>query len=165
MPVIGVLAEADVADDEQVRHRAFHCPDGLLHDSLVVVSLRAGGVLRRRNPKENDAAQPERCRPLGVLHQLIDGELRHAGKGGDGAAHSFAMHNELRPHELRRYDVCLRDEAAKAGGATQPPHAANRELCGHRASKLAAPSLSSKRATASPAASGFPGSSSAEAES
>src|SRR3989441_10385960 len=73
------------------------------------------------------------------------------------------MRDEVWPDELRRRDVCLLRQPAQGGSAAQPPHAANRELRAHRASKLAAPSPSSKRATASPAASGRFGSRSADA--
>src|SRR5690242_12474457 len=74
------------------------------------------------------------------------------------------MHHEHRPHQLRWHEMGLCDEAAKGGGSPQAPHAPNRELSGaHRASKLAAPSASSKLATASPARSGMLRSMSADA--
>ena len=164
--MIGVLAQADIADDEQVGDRALHRTDGLLHDPLVVVGFGAGAVLRRGNAKEDDAAQSQRGGPLRILHELIDGELRDAGQGCDGAPQPFTVRNEQRPDELRRRDVGFLHEAAEGGGPAQPSHAANRKLGGrgaHRASKLAAPSPSSKRATASPAASGRVASTSAEA--
>src|SRR6266487_6370663 len=155
--MIGVLAQADIADDEQVWHRALHRADGLLHDPLVVVGFGAGGVLGRRNAEENDAAQSQRGGALGILYHLIDRELRDARQGYDGPPQPFTVRDEQWPDELRRRDVRLLHQTAQGGRAAQPPHAANRKLCGggaHRASKLAAPSPSSKRATASPAASG-----------
>ena len=107
MAVIGVLAQADVPDDDQIGDRALYRANRLLHDPLIVVRLRASRVLRRRNPEQDHAAQSERRGALGIFHQLIHGELRHAWQGGDGAAHSFAVHDELRPHQLRRNDMRL----------------------------------------------------------
>jgi hypothetical protein len=100
VPVVGVLAQADVAHDEQLGAHALHGADRLLHDPLLVVRLGAGGVLGGGQAEEDDAAEPESGRAFGVLHELIHGRLEHTGQRPDLAAHSGAVRDEQRPHEL-----------------------------------------------------------------
>ena len=162
--VIGVLAQAHVADHEQSGNRTLHDPNRLLDDPLLVVRLRSRRVLRGGNTEQHDAAQLQRLRALGVLHQLVHREPGDARHRIDRAPHAFTVHDEERPDELRRYNVRLLHQTAQRGRAPQPAHPADGELGGaHRASKLAAPSPSSKRATDSPAASGRSGSMSRDA--
>ncbi len=115
MAVIGVLAEADVPNHQQLRYRPLHCANRLLDDPLVVVGFRAGGVLRRWNPEENDAAQSERRGPLCILHQLIDGQLRDAGQRRDGPPQSLAVRHKERPYALRWNYVRLGHQAPEGG--------------------------------------------------
>src|SRR2546425_517785 len=163
MAVIGVFAQADVADHQQLWYRALHGTNRLLRDALLVVSLGAGGVFGRGNAEQNDAAQPQRRRALGLLHEFVDGQLSDTRHRRNGRAEAFTMPDEKRPDELRRDEVRLLHQTPERAGAAQSPHAANRELCAHWRSKLAAPSPSSNRATASPARSGAESSISADA--
>ena len=71
MPVVGVLAQAHVAEDEQVGRRALDRPDRLLHDALLVVRLGAGAVLGGGQTEQDHTPQPQPPRPLGVLHRLV----------------------------------------------------------------------------------------------
>ena len=162
MPVVCVLTQADVTDHEQLGHGALDRADGLLDDPLLVVRLGARRVLGRRNAEQYDAAEAERRRAHGVLHQLVGRQLVHAGHGRDGPAHGLAVRHEQGPHELRGDEVGLLHQAAQRRCPAQTPQPHRGEVA-HRASKLAAPSASSKRATASPAASDRAGSSGAEA--
>src|SRR5438105_4899958 len=164
MSVIGVFTQADVPNHEQLRHRALHAATRLLHNALLVMRLGAGSVFRGGNAEQDDAAQPQGRRALGVLYQFVDRQLHHTRHRIDSRAKSLAVPDEERPDELRWGEMRFLHQTPQRGGATQAPHATNRKLSGaHRASKLAAPSPSSKRATASPARSGAESSSSADA--
>jgi len=157
VPVVGVLAEADVAADEQIGGGALDGADRLLHDALLVVRLGSRAVLRRRQAEQDHAPQAQLPGALGVLDQLVHRSLEHAGEQLDLAPYALAVGDEQRPHQLGRDEVGLLHQAAQCGGAAQPAHAADRELA-HRASKLAAPCACSKRATFNPAAAGSAGS-------
>src|SRR5256714_8795449 len=164
MTVIGVFTQADVPNHEQLRHRALHAANRLLHDALLVMRLGAGSVFRGGNAEQDDAAQPQCRRALRVLYQFVDRQLRHTRHCLDSRAESLAVPDEERPDELRWGEMRFLHQTPQRGGAAQAPHATNRKLSGaHPARKLAAPSPSSKRATASPARSGFESSSSAHA--
>src|SRR5437660_7956417 len=164
MTVIGVFAQAHVAHHEQLRHRALHGANRLLHDALLVVRLGARGIFRGGNAEQDDAAQPQRRRALRVFYQFVDRQLRHTRHWFDRRAESLTVPDEERPDELRWGEMGFLHQTSQRGGAAQAPHATNRKLSrAHRASKLAAPSPSSKRATASPTRSGMESSISADA--
>ena len=164
MTVVGVFAQADVPNHEQLGHRALHAANRLLHDALLVMRLGARGVFRGGNAEQDDAAQPQSRRALRIFYQFVDRQLRHTRHCIDSCAESLAVLDEDGPNELRWGEMRFLHQTPQRGGAAQAPHATNRKLSGaHRASKLAAPSPSSKRATASPARSGFESSSSADA--
>src|SRR5207245_8445889 len=136
----------------------------LLHDALLVVSLGAGGIFARGNAEQDDAAQPQRRRALGLLREFVGGQLSDTRHRRNGRAEAFTMPDEQRPDELRRDEVRLLHQTPERAGAAQSPHAADRKLSrAHRASKVAAPSASSKRATVSPARAGAESSISADA--
>ena len=55
MPVVRVLAHANVGDDHHVGSGLLDSPDGFLHDAFRVVALRAQGVFFRRKPEQQDS--------------------------------------------------------------------------------------------------------------
>ena len=126
--MIGVFAQTDVAGDEQLRNGALHRADRLLHDPLLVVRFRAGGVFRGRNAEQDDAAEPQRRRALGLLHQDIDGQLGDTGHRLDRAPQAFTVRDKQGPDQLRRNDVRFLHQTAQRRRAAQPAHATNREL-------------------------------------
>src|SRR3989442_1010797 len=120
----------------------------------------------RARPAPSRASRPpaeaELLRAVGVLHELVHRRVVAARQGGDLAAHLLAVDHEQRPHELRGDEVRLLHQPAERGRAPQPAHPADRELS-HRASNSSAPCARSKSATATPAAAGSVGSTSADA--
>src|SRR5437899_1100737 len=160
--MIGVLAQADVADHEQVGRGPLHGPHRLLHDPLLVVGLRAGRVLGPRDAEQDDAAEPETPGALGVLDELVHRGLIHAGQRRHFPAHALAVAHEQRPHELCGSEVGLLYQPPQRSGSAQPAHAADRKVT-HRPSNLDAPCAWSKPATATPAATGSRSSMSADA--
>jgi len=94
MPVIGVLAQTDVTDQEEIGDGPLHGACRLLDDPLLVVCLRAGRVLGLGQAEQDDPAEPEAARPLGVLHELVHGGLVHARERRHFPAHSLAVAHE-----------------------------------------------------------------------
>src|SRR5437763_10383026 len=162
MSMIGVLAQADVADHEQVGRGPLHGPYRLLHDPLLVVGLRAGRVLGFGQAEQDDPAQAEALGALRLAHELVHRGLVHAREGRHLPAHALAVAHEQRPHELCGSDVGLLHQPAERCRAAQPAHAADGKAT-HRPSNLDAPCAWSKPATETPAAAGSASSMSTDA--
>ena len=71
VPMISVLAQADVGDDDELRQLAFECAHRLRHRAVVVPGTGALGVLARGNAEEQHAAHAERRGFSGVDQQLV----------------------------------------------------------------------------------------------
>ena len=61
VPVVGVLAEADVGDDDQLGLRLFEGARRLLDDPIGYPCAAAFRVLRRGQPEEEDRRNVERA--------------------------------------------------------------------------------------------------------
>ena len=70
--VRGVLAQADVGDDEQVGVRLLDRARGELDDALVVVGARALLVLLGRDAEQQHRRDAERVRLAGLLDRVRD---------------------------------------------------------------------------------------------
>src|SRR5437763_1654802 len=111
--VARVLAEADVGDDEQVRHRVLHGAYGLLHDAVIGVGLGATRILLRGNTEEQHAGDAHAGGILALLDQLIHGEAVLAGHRRDRLAHAAAVHDEQGVDEVVDRQRRLADELAE----------------------------------------------------
>jgi hypothetical protein len=90
--VAGVLAEADVGDEDQLfgGGRGFEGAQALLHDAVLVPCAGALLVLGFGQAEEQQAAEAEARGLFGLAHGFIDGEVEDAGHGADFAAHALA---------------------------------------------------------------------------
>ena len=70
--VAGVFAEADVGDDEQLRHLFLEGGDRHLDDALLVVGAGAGFVLLRRDAEQQHPGDAQLPHLLGFLDQVVD---------------------------------------------------------------------------------------------
>src|SRR2546421_5768677 len=111
--VARVFAEADVGDDEQVRHGVLHRAHGLLHDAVIGVGLGAARILLRRNTEEQYAGDAHAGGILAFLDQLIHGEAVLAGHGCDRLSHAAAVHDEQGIDEVVDRQRRLADEFAE----------------------------------------------------
>ena len=84
--VAGVLAEADVGDDEERGVGLLEGAHRLLDDAVGRVGLTGLLVLRRGYAEEEDGGNAELAQLLGLGGKLVDGELRLAGHRRDGVA-------------------------------------------------------------------------------
>src|SRR5262245_53220978 len=121
--MVGVLAEANVGDDEQIGRGVFGGFDGLLHDAAFAVRVAAERVLFSRDAEENDAAEPELCRLAGFLSDYISRKLSVARHRADRLPPAFSGPREEGEDQLRRIEACLTDEAADGGVIAEPPEA------------------------------------------
>lgn len=121
--VTGVLAEADVSDEDKLL-RGCGLPDSaqtLLHDAVFVPG--AGGVLvfSVGQAEEQKACDAEARCFFGFAHGFIDGEVKDARHGGDGVADALAGTDKERIDEVARIEHGFTDECAERFGSPQPP--------------------------------------------
>src|SRR5205809_361452 len=118
--VAGVLAEAHVGDDEQIRHGVLHGADRLLDDAVVGVGFRPAGVLvvgQAEHQHRGDAVARD---VLGLSHQLVDGEPELSRHRADRLAHAATVHGEHGIHEVVHAERGLTDEPAEQTLLAQP---------------------------------------------
>ncbi len=122
MPVIGVLAEADVGDDAQLGRGALRRGDRALHDAIRRVGARAARVLLFGNAEQDDGRNPEIRDGLRLFGDLIGREPEDAGHRPDRLAHAAAAHGEEREHQVVAREARLAHQSPQRLGAPQPPH-------------------------------------------
>ena len=71
MAVAGVFAEADVGDDQQLRHGGLDLADGALDDAVGGVGLRANLVLLGGDAEQDHAADAERGDLAGLVGEGV----------------------------------------------------------------------------------------------
>ena len=73
--VVGVFAEADVGDDDEIEIRFADGFDGALDDAVCAGGAGAGGVFRFGKAEENDAGDAELFDFAAFFDELVDGLL------------------------------------------------------------------------------------------
>ena len=68
----GVLAEADVADDDKLRHGLLDCGNSSLHGALGIPCGRADLILVLGQSEHFDGRNAERSELFGKLHGTVD---------------------------------------------------------------------------------------------
>ena len=115
VPVIRVLAQADVGDHDELGHVALERAHRLLHRRLVVPRFGPSRVLVIGNPEQQHAADPRRRgRDRASTQHLVDRGLDDARHRLDRLADSGAGPDEQRQHELRRPERRLAHERRSA---------------------------------------------------
>jgi hypothetical protein len=123
--VAGVLAEADVGDEDE-----FFCGgaflDGaqaLLDDAIVVPGAGSFFVLGIGQAEEQQPADAEGRSLFGFANSLIHGEIEDAGHGAYRIAHALAGTDEERIDQVAGIERGLAHECAKRLSATQTAQA------------------------------------------
>ena len=151
MTVVGVLAQADVGDHQQLRMRLLDRPRRELDDALVVVGTAADGVLLGRDAEQQHRRQAEGRGFAGLAHGLADRQPVDAGHRRDRRARGAGIGSggtgldEQRQHEVCGLEPRLAHEVAQRRGAAQASHA--RQGKGH-ARRVSPPSFQHERRTA-----------------
>ena len=128
--VVGVLAEADVGDeDEGVEAR--DCLEGaesLLDDALLGIGSGGVGIFFGGKAEEEQAAEAESGAGFGFFDGFVDGEIEDAGHGGDFLADAFAGTDKERVDEGGRGEMGFADEGAQRRSAAETAHAGDGEV-------------------------------------
>ena len=134
MAVRGVLAEADVGDEDEAGEGRFTLDgaQGGLDDAIVGPGAGSLLIFGGGQTEEQYAAEAQCDTLVRFLQSLIDGKIEDPGHGGDGLADAFAGHDEERIDQRGGLKVRLADEAAQGFGAAHSSHA--RDGPGHKAS-------------------------------
>ena len=96
----GVLAQTDVRDDHQLRKYLLDVADGLLNDSVFIVSLGTALILVGRDAEHQhtlDACLPD---PVQFLIQTVDGILVDARHGLDRVLDIFSFYHKNRIDQI-----------------------------------------------------------------
>jgi hypothetical protein len=125
-----VFAQADIGDHQQ----AVQCPVLLegaqrpLHDS--VFGPGAGGllVLRLRQAKEQQSANPQRRSRLSLFRCLVHREVEDPRHGADLATNSLARTEKQRVNQRPGLKMGLTHQRPHGLGAPQTTQAGNREF-------------------------------------
>src|SRR5262245_47939082 len=94
VPMRGVLAEADVRDDTQVRDLTLQCPYGTLYRCIRIGRFGSDRILVIGQPEEQHTWHAVRLGGGGFLDGFVDGELKHAGHRADLAAYAAPFADE-----------------------------------------------------------------------
>ena len=124
VPVVGVLAEAHVGDQEQLGLGLLDRGARELHDALVVPGRGAPPVLVGGEPEEQHTGEAELLRAAGLGDRAADRKALDAGHRLDRLALSFAerLADEQRQQQPRGIEIGLVDELAHRLRRAQAAH-------------------------------------------
>ena len=121
MPVIGILAEADIGNDHQVGEPFLDRAHRFLNDAVLGVGTRSQGVLLVGEPEQDDGWNMHIGGGLHRVDQVIEGLLIVSRHRGDRVADVFALHREEGQDEIAGRQFGFADHAAQG---FIPAHAA-----------------------------------------
>ena len=102
MPVVGVLVDADVGHDDELRHGALHLGDRARYGPVGIEPGRPAVVLRLRKSEEDDRADAARLDRLRLLARGADRVLIDAGHRADRPRRIDRRVEEHRVDEVAR---------------------------------------------------------------
>ena len=116
MAVVGVLAEADVGNNEEFRpDDVFNGANRLRDNSVVAHCVASDGVFDFRNSKEHNAADAELFDFFNFLNEFVERELELAGHRLDGRSYPFAGPDEERNNKPVGREDRIARQPANAG--------------------------------------------------
>ena len=118
MPVVGVLAHADIGDDDELGQCRLQRADALLDDAVVAVGFATRLVLVLGDAEEHDGEDAEAVEFRALLHQFVHREAVLPRHGGDLLTDARAMNDEEGRDEVGGAERRLTDEAAQLRGHT-----------------------------------------------
>ncbi len=119
MAVIGVLAEADVGDDERDGRRALDRAHGGLHRRFRIVGERSDVVFGIGQAEQDDALHAVAAGRFHFLYGFVDREVVDARHRRHFATDTLASTDEQRQDEHVRGQTRLADEIAHRRGLPQ----------------------------------------------
>ena len=120
--VAGVLAAADVGQEQQVRVPRAQPPERPLDDAVLGEVLRPDLVLGRGQAEQDDRGDAERADPVHLpVERLVDRQVADPGHRGDLALDPGAVDHEERLDEVPGLELVLAHEPAEGVGASPAP--------------------------------------------
>src|SRR5438093_11037636 len=117
----GVLAAADIGEQQEIGRALAQSAKGTLHDSIGGEILRADFVLGRGEPKEKDRGNSQTLDVVDfAVEHLVDRQLRHPGHRSNLALYAPAVHQKDRLDQVPSVEFVFPDEAPHRLGATAP---------------------------------------------
>ena len=120
MAVVGVLAEAEVGDHEQVGRLPLGEPDRLLDDPVVARGGRAARILVLGDAEEDDRRDPQLGDLGDRLAEPVERELVLAGHRRDLAAEVVSVVDEQGIDQVVDGQLRFADQVAEPGMAAEP---------------------------------------------
>src|SRR5256885_11349140 len=105
--VVGILAEADVGDEEQARRRLADGAERARDDALGVGGAAPACILPLGHAEEDDGRHAQVPEPAALLGRALDRALRDAWHRRHRLLDPAPGHDEERLHELGRVDARL----------------------------------------------------------
>ena len=129
MAVAGVLAEANVGDEDQLFSGCglLERAQRLLHDAVFIPGAGALLVFCVRQAEKQQAAEAEPRGFFGFAHGFVHREIEDAGHGGDGFANAFAGTDEEGIDQVAGVERSFAHQRAQRLALAHPPHAVGRE--------------------------------------
>ena len=119
MAVAGVLAEADIADDYQLRYFFLDCGDSPLDRTGHVPGRAADFILVFRQAEDFNRGDAERGSSLGYFNGPVYRQVVYAGHGGDFLVDILSGDDEKGIDEIRHGESGLANHAAERGADSQ----------------------------------------------
>ncbi len=130
MAVVGVLAQADVSNEQQIGHAFLDGTHRLRDDPGVTVSARAHTVFLLGNTEQDHGGNPEVVDALAFFDRTVHRELYDARHAGDGLTDPRARDDEQRHDQVVDAQPRLTDHAAEVLVLAQPARSILGELHG-----------------------------------
>ncbi len=124
MAVRGVLAQADVRQEEQLGEARAELPQRALDDAVLVPGSRPLVVLPVGDPEEDHGADPAAEHALGLAGDVGDGVPGH---GRQGLVRLGALGDEQGQHEVGEVEAHLADEVPERRRPPEPPQPRRRK--------------------------------------
>ena len=120
MAVVGVLAQTDVGDYQQIGSGLLDDAYGLLDYTAGLVGLGAFGVLSGRYSEQEDGGYAQVGDLAHLLDQVVEGDLEDTRHGGHLVADVAAVRHEDGVHEVVRREGRLAQHASQALMLSEP---------------------------------------------
>ncbi len=123
MAVIGILAVAQVRDDQHVCELVFDSARRALNGAVGIVVAARNRILRFGDSEEQNAVNSQGVEHRDFLYRRFHGVSVDAGHRRDGAGRCRVFHHEHGLHELRDAHLVLAHELANGLRPAQPARA------------------------------------------
>ena len=120
VPVVGVLTETDIGNQQKAGHLLLEHSESALDDAMVIVGVRTDGILVLGNAEQDHARKTEVADRLALLHRPIDRQLGNPRHRSDRVGHPGAWDDEERHDQVIDTEFRFPDQAPEVFVTPQP---------------------------------------------